>query len=162
MVFAASRQAGYFTAALRKQSFSYVIGVLENLSRVWQTQPKFLRGGNGASGIMADDRGSCYPSHMSSFGDQCKKVFLDNTAARLARFSGYGHRAAQKFLGQQAEVPEDLRGSIDLQALILSSHDPTEQIQAAVDEAVAKGVSDEAVASRLSVIYKRLTGIDIS
>jgi hypothetical protein len=76
---------------------------------------------------------------MSSFGDQCKKVFLDNTAARLARFGGFGHRAAQKFLGQQSEVPEDLRSAVDLQALLLMSHDPSEKIQAAVDEAVAKG-----------------------
>ncbi|HWV22481.1 MAG TPA: hypothetical protein VN036_15750 [Devosia sp.] len=99
---------------------------------------------------------------MSSFGDQCKKVFLDNTAGRLARFSGYGHRAAQKFLGQQAEIPDDLRGRIDLQALILMNHDPAGKIQAAVGEAVAKGVAEEAIASRLSVICKKLTGTDIS
>lgn len=98
---------------------------------------------------------------MTSFRDKCQKLWPDSTAARLARSSGYGHRAAQKWLSGQAEVPPDVQSGVDIQFLRLSSYDPAESLQKATDEAVAK-TAPEIVAARLAVIYKKLTGHEIN
>jgi hypothetical protein len=99
----------------------------------------------------------------TEFRRRCEFIWPDNTSSRLARASGHGHRAAQKMLAGEIEVPPEVSALVILQEHVLKMYDdPMIHLRKTVDDVLALGVHSEAVASRLSILYRELTEREIS